>query len=149
MVTDEIIIYEANEYLKGNRSIAATATSLGITKKTLQLHFIRLKLISEKLYRLVEEKKESNQIEGRVKGGEIGKSHSKYTKQQAEEIATKMIDQNLTYKEAEELFGIPKSTIYELVHGPLVSKELKDALDVLAEANIHDTTIEELSRRKR
>ena len=60
-----------------------------------------------------------------------------------------MIDKALSYKDAEEKFGIPKSTIYELVHSELVSKELRDKLDILAEANIHDITMEELARRKK
>ena len=149
MVSDEVIIYEANEYLKSKKTIEETASDLGITKRTLQLHFKKLKNINEKLYKLVQEKKDANQREGRVKGGQIGKAHSNYTQERVEEIAMAIINQSLSYKEAEDILGIPKSTIYELVHGPLISKEIKDKLDILAEANIHDTTIEELSRRKK
>ena len=62
-------------------------------------------------------------------------------------MANAIITKALSYKDAEEEFKIPKSTIYEVVHSDLVSKELRDKLDILAEANIHDITTEELIRR--
>lgn len=146
---DDIIIYEAKEYVCSDMTVSETANYLGISKRTLQLHMKRLEKIDENLYRMVEEKKAASQQKGRIKGGESGKSHSKYTKDEAEEIAKTMICKALSYKDAEEEFKIPKSTIYEIVHSDLVSKETRDKLDILAEANIHDITMEELVRRKK
>lgn len=149
MIDENIIIHEAEEYVSNNKTMKETANDLHISKRTLQLHFKRLKDIDEKLYQEVINKQEKNQAEGRVKGGHLGKATSKFTSDDAERMAKIMVDKCLSYKDAEEEFGIPKSTIYEILHSDLVSKRTKDMLDILAEANIHDLTTEELLRRKR
>ena len=149
MIDKNIIIHEAEEYVYSDMTISETAASLGISKKTLQIHIKRLKKIDENLYKKVEAKKIISQQKGRIKGGQLGKTHSNYTKDEAEKIAKTIISKALSYKDAEQEFGIPKSTIYEIVHSDLVSKETRDKLDILAEANIHDITIEELARRKK
>ena len=149
MIDEKIIVHEAEEYVNNNMTIKETADSLGISRKTLQLHFKRLKKIDENLYKRVEGKKALSQQKGRIKGGQIGKVKSKYTKKEADAIARTIINKSLSYKEAEDELGIPKSTIYEIVHSDLVSKSIRMELDILAEANIHDITTEELRRRKR
>ena len=108
MIDENIIIHEAEEYVSNNKTMKETADDLHISKRTLQLHFKRLKDIDKKLYQEVMNKQEKNQAEGRVKGGHLGKATSKFTSDDAERM-----------------------------------------LDILAEANIHDLTTEELLRRKR
>ena len=148
MVDNNIIIYEAEEYVNNNLTVSQTAKVLGISKRTLQLHLRRLEQIDNNLYQQVQEKQKLNQQSGRVKGGQTGKSHSHITQEQAEYMASEMIKKNLTYRDAEEEFGIPKSTIYEVLHSDLVNKELRTQLDILAEANNRDMTPEDLLRRK-
>ena len=149
MIDDNIIVKEAEEYVSNNKTVEETAKDLGISKRTLQLHFKRLQKINENLHKKVLEKQETAQQIGRIKGGQVGKSHSHFTKEQAEKIANTIITKALSYKDAEEEFGLPKSTIYEVVHSDLVSRELRDKLDILAEANIHDITVEELAKSKK
>lgn len=148
-VEDNVIIHEAEEYVSNTKTVEETAADLGISKRTLQLHLKRLEQIDENLYKKVQEKQECAQQAGRVKGGQIGKSHSHYTKAQAEEIARTMIASNLSYNDASARFDIPKSTIYEILHSDLISEDIRKELDILAEANIHDISSEELLRRKR
>ena len=149
MIDNNVIIHEAEEYVNNSLSVEETAKVLGISKRTLQLHLQRIEKIDQNLYKRVQAKQQANQQAGRVKGGQTGKSHSHITKQQAEFIAKEMIKRGLTYRDAEAEFGIPKSTLYEVLHSDLVSKDLKDKLDILAEANIHDITTEELIERDR
>ena len=149
MIDNNIIIKEAETYLGSNGSIESVAKTLGISKRTLQLHIKKLEQIDKNLYNLVMKKKEENQRQGRIKGGEIGKATSKYTKEDAERIAKKMINLSLSYKQAEEYFKIPKSTIYEILHSDLLSQETRDLLDILTEANIHKITAEELVSRNK
>ena len=53
MIDEKIIVHEAEEYVNNNMTIKETADSLGISRKTLQLHFKRLKKIDENLYKRV------------------------------------------------------------------------------------------------
>ena len=62
-----------------------------------------------------------------------------------------MIHDELTYAQASEVYDIPKSTLYEMVHSDFVDSELRDKLDVIAVANVRKMTVNELiaSRRSR
>ena len=144
MTNEEKIISEANTYLNSNKTMEETAKELGISKRTLQLHLGRLDVIDPELNKLVLAKKESNQKNGRIKGGQIGKVKPSYTKEEAENIANEIIKHGYTYEEASKRLNIPKSTIYEMVHSKLVSKNLRDMLDAVAVANNKGLTVEEL-----
>ena len=39
MIDDNIIVKEAKEYVSNNKTVEETAKDLGISKRTLQLHF--------------------------------------------------------------------------------------------------------------
>lgn len=135
MVDKNKIIYEAQMYLNGDLSISKLADSLGISKKTLQNHFKQLELIDKELYDQVQKKKEQNITAGQVLGGQTGKATSSHTKEEIENIAKNMINLGLTYREAEDYFKIPKSTIYELLHSGALSDELTEGIDSLADNN--------------
>lgn len=143
------IIQEAQTYLSGDKTIEETAKNLNISKRTLQLHLGKLDIIDPELHKLVLEKKESMQIKGRVKGGTIGKATPSYTKEEAEYVANEMIKNGYTYENASKRLGIPKSTIYEMVHSNFIDKELKDKLEVVAIANQKGLTVEELINKNR
>ena len=72
---------------------------------------------------------------GRIIGGMTGKATPSYTKEEANEIANEIIENYYTYEEAASVYGIPKSTIYEMVHSDYVDENTKMQLDLVAEHN--------------
>lgn len=148
-MNNEQIIKEAKTYISSNKTIDETAKDLKISKRTLQLHLGKLEIIDPKLHELVLEKKEKMQIKGRIKGGQIGKATPSYTKEEVENIANIIIENEYTYEEVSKVLEIPKSTIYEMVHSSMVSEELKHMLDAVAIANTKGLTVEELTSRNK
>ena len=132
----EQIIIEAKEYIGNDLTERETAEKLGISRRTLQLHLSKLGEIDPELHKLVLNKKESNLKAGRVKGGQIGKITSPtYTKEEANIVANGIIRESYTYEEAAMTYGVPKSTIYEMVHSDFVPEETKMQLDIVAARN--------------
>jgi len=134
MASNEDILKEAKYYLDNNVTIEQASKDLGISKRTFQLHLGKLKDISPDMYKLVTDKKEASMKQGRVVGGTLGKRGPSWSVEDANRITKAMISQNMTYEEAEERFGIPKSTIYEMVH-KTSDDETDSILYALAEAN--------------
>lgn len=143
---EEQIIAEARAYIDSGQTIDDTAKSLGITKRTLQLHLGKLESIDPELHTLVLERKTSNQNAGRRLGGMIGKRGSTYTEEQAQAMAASIVSQHLTYREAEELYNIPSSTIYEMVHRNHVSQDTRDQLELIAMENQRNSSIEVIQK---
>ena len=143
---EEQIIAEARAYINGGQTIADTAKSLGITKRTLQLHLGKLESIDAELHTLVLERKTSNQNAGRRLGGMIGKRGVTYTEEEAQMIANSIASQHLTYQKAEEIFCIPSSTIYEMVHRDHVSQDTRDQLELIAMENHRNSSIEVIQK---
>ena len=135
MMNRDDILKEANEYLNGQNTMAEVASSFHISKRSLQIHFQKLKEIDFSLYQLVLQKKKSNQMAGRKIGGEIGKRGPSYTKEEALKIAEEIIHHQLTYEEASLLFQIPTSTIYDMVHSSYVDSSIRASLDEVADSN--------------
>lgn len=148
-MNNDQIINEAKTYLSNDKTIGETAKDLGISKRTFQLHLGKLEILAPELHKLVLAKKESMQKKGRIEGGQTGKATPSYTKEEAEYVAKKIINNGYTYQEASKILGIPKSTIYEMVHSLLVSQDLKDELDVLAIANNKGLTVEDIIESNR
>lgn len=144
---NNVIIREAKEYISNDKTLSETAKVLGVSKKTLQLHFKELAVIDSKLSMLVEKKKSKNQVLGRIKGGALGKVTSSYEKEQILVIAKTIIRNELTYEEASLMFDIPKSTIYGLVHSDVVPKDIKDALDVVGYSNKVKSLVSDLGKK--
>lgn len=132
----EQIIIEAKEYINNDLTERETAEKLGISRRTLQLHLKQLGVIDPLLHSLVLKKKESNLKAGRIKGGTIGKiTGPTYTKEDANIVANGIIRESYTYEEAAMIYGVPKSTIYEMVHSDFVPEETKMQLDIVAAHN--------------
>ena len=129
------IIQEAQEYISNDLNERETAEKLGISRRTLQIHLKKLGDIDPLLYNLVLMKKKSNIQTGRIKGGKIGKATPTYTSLEANKIANGIIENSYTYEEASKVYGIPKSTIYEMVHSSYISEEVKMQLDLVASSN--------------
>lgn len=127
---------EAWEYINNDLTERETAEKLGINRRTLQLHLKKLASINQGLHNLVLKKKESNIKTGRIKGGTIGKvTGPTYTREEANIVANGIIRESYTYEEAASVYGVPKSTIYEMVHSDFVSEETKMQLDLVAAHN--------------
>lgn len=149
-VDNNVIIHEAEEYINNNLTVKETAAVLGVSKRTLQIHFKRLELIDKNLYDKVRTKQEQNQQAGRIKGGQTGKATSSFDPKLPEIIAKHMIKYELTYESASEKFEIPKSTLYEMTHNPkYVNPDLIRRLDLLAIANQHNMTVESYEEKNR
>lgn len=139
----------AKAYVENNKTVSETAQDLGISKRTLQIHLKKIKEINPELYRLILAKRESQVNQGRIKGGTIGKKTSSHSEKEVLEIARTMIQEEMSYVDAEARFGIPKSTIYELLHKIDLPAEIKYKLDILAEANQRNMTTAEYIESKR
>lgn len=139
---EEKIIEEAKAYLTSGKTLADTASDLGISKRTLQLHLGKLESIDLNLYQLVLKRKEANQNAGRVIGGTNGKRGVSYTEEEALSMAKEIAFSHLTYEEAKFRFHTPSSTIYDMIHSDYVPDELQEQLRLNALENLKNSTIE-------
>ena len=147
MTNDERILEEADYYLNNDVTIKQASSDLGISKRTLQLHLQKLESISPEKAKLVKDKKLASEKQGKIKGGSLGKRGPTWTKEQAMEIAEAMINKQMTNREAESAFGIPKSTIYEMTHKGIDDEMTESLLYGLAEANRKGIPLDEFLSR--
>ena len=133
-------IEEAKIYVENDKTVEETAKDLGISKRTFQLHLKKIKELDPELDKLVITKKKKNILTGNIKGGQIGKATPSYTKEEVNDIAREIISKHLTYEEASIQFGIPKSTIFEMMHSKYIEPELSIKLEVVAISNRKGTT---------
>ena len=148
MANNEDILREADYYLNNDVTIEQASSNLGISKRTLQLHMKKLESIAPDKFKLVQDKKENSVRQGRVVGGSIGKRNPVWSRDEAIVIAKRMVEENLTYEQAEKEFGIPKSTIYEMTHSNLKDEKIESLLYALAIANKKGTTLDEFLKER-
>ncbi len=144
---EEQITREAIYYLVHDKSIEKTAEDLNISRRTLQLHLKKLVVFNENLYRLVREKKQENQVIGRVNHAHKGGKISMYGQEQIDYICDDILRNGLTYKEASVKFDIPTSTLFELMKR--VNEERRMKLDILAAANKRNMTVNDYIEESR
>lgn len=142
MASDERILEEADYYLNNDVTIEQASTDLQISKRTLQLHLKKLEIIDPDKFKLVTDKKKNNERQGRIKGGTTGKRSATWTKEEAKAVAIQMIKEQMTYSEAEDKMGTPKSTIYEMVHKGIEDNYTQSLLFALSESNRRGITLE-------
>ena len=140
---------EALEYVQNDKTVAETAQLFGISKRIFQIHLKKLLEINPELHNLVLNKQKSNIIAGRIKGGTLGKRGTSYTPEEAIEVAKFIITNQATYEEASIHFEIPTSTISDMMHSNILPEQYRMQLEVVAEANRHKMSTEELIERKR
>lgn len=136
MASEEQIKEEARIFINNDLTVEETSTQLGISKRTFQLHMSALKVVDNGLYKLVKEKTDKLQIKGRLEGAKKGKRKPNWSKETVFQIADAVIANELTYEEAEKRFGIPKSTIYEMLKSDYIDEDRKTKLDAVVQANI-------------
>ena len=141
---DRKIINEARYYLTHKNNMKEVAAHFNISIRTLQLHFKKLNSIDLDTYNLVREKQLLNQIEGRkvVSGGR----KSNYTMEEINNICDIIINNSFSYNEASLYFDIPSSTLFELMKR--VDEDRRNKLNLLAEANIRNTTTDQIVRNR-
>ena len=135
VTSNDKILEEANYYLNNDVTIKQASSDLGISKRTLQLHFQKLESIDLEKARLVKDKKIANEKQGKIKGGSLGKRGPNWTREQAQQLADAMINNQMTNREAATTFERPKSTIYEMTHKGIEDELIESLLYSLAEAN--------------
>ncbi|MBR2828008.1 MAG: sporulation transcriptional regulator SpoIIID [Bacilli bacterium] len=138
---NEKIINEVKFYLNNSYSVKEAAEKIGISHRSFQIHIKKLETIDPFLHQMVLEKQKSNMIAGRRMGGLKSKRCVSYTKDKAIEIAKYMIENHLTYRECEEYFQIPSSTLSDMMHSTYIPEELKEQLDLIAIENKKSSTI--------
>ena len=141
---DRKIINEARYYLNHKNNMKDVAVHFNISIRTLQLHFKKLEEIDLGTYTLVREKQNLNQQIGRSvsSGGRI----STYTIEDINNICDVILSNSFSYNEASEYFNIPSSTLFELMQK--VDEERRIKLNLLAEANIRNTTTDQIVRNR-
>lgn len=121
----ERIVTLANYYLENNVTMKEVGEAFGISKKTVQNDLKLLAQVDPRKYALVEEKKANNLKIGAIKGGQngspsalsFGEHRKPYTINDSdlEKIADAIIEGDLTLREAEQRYRIPKSTIHDSI----------------------------------
>lgn len=146
MVNKDDLIKEAEYYINNDVTVEQASKYLGISKKTLQLHMKKLEEIAPETYELYNTTKAIRIKSGNVKGGSNGKRTTVMTNEEIKNMANTMINQGLTYRQAEELFSTGKSTIHEMFNKDgVLDEETKRQLQLLSEANRHFLTVEEFA----
>ena len=147
MASDDQIIKEAEYYIDNNVSIDQASENLGISRRSFQLHMKKLEQINPVLFKLYIEKKNGNVIRGNIRGGTIGKRKPNWTKEEALDMANQIIAGEMTYDQAEEKTGIPKSTIYEMTHNGVTDDTVLSLLYCLSEANRRGMSLSEFKQQ--
>ena len=134
MIDVESIRKAALYYINNDVTLEDAALYVGIkSKKTLNNYFARLCGSKDEKDRL---KKYENEQKGKVKGGQTGVRKSSYTRDEALKIYDYIIKNCATYRQAEEEFQIPRSTIYEIVHSNLLTDDEKKKIELVSESNV-------------
>lgn len=137
---NEKIIKEVKFYLENPYSVKEAAEKMGISRRSFQIHIQKLETIDPFLYQMVLDKQKSNMMAGRRMGGLKSKRGVSYTKEEAIFIANYMIDNHMTYRECEDYFQIPSSTLHDMLHSSYIPNEMKTQLDSLAFENKKNST---------
>lgn len=146
MANDEQILKEADYYLNNNVTIAQASVDLGVSKRTLQLHLQKLESIDQDKFKLVTDKKKSNERQGKIKGGTIGKRGSTWTDEKAKDAATYLITNDATIIEGAKAFGVPPSTFYEMINNADLDNETASLLYRLSEAHKRGMSIDQYDK---
>lgn len=137
-IKEEKILMVAKYIIENNATIEATAAYFGISTSSVKKYINNkenLQSIDYNAYLVIKEIQKELQINGRINGGKIGKRTSSITDYELEEIATVMIEKQMTLEQASIYFDdIPTSTLYENLM-KLKNEELKSKLQTLFEEN--------------
>ncbi len=140
MDKDKILV-AASYYLNNDVSLEETANFIGIkSKKTLNKYFVSVLKEStdsheRRIYHDILLKKVLNELNGRKKGGNNGTRTSNYNNEDVQKLYNFVIEKGATYRDAAFIFGIPRSTVYEMLHSSYLSKAQQEKIKNLASLN--------------
>ena len=89
-------------------------------------------------------------LDGQVKGGktESSKGNSYLGKEKVLYLIDEMLDKDLTYEEAEKMFGVPSSTIYDGVKRFADKERLSRLEDMYAKHRVQNSKEENIKNVK-
>ena len=132
---DKKVLEVAKYIIENNATIEITANHFNLSTSSIKKYINnKLPLIDNELYLAVKLVQSNLEKIGHSVGGKNGIREPKYTEFEALEIAETMIANSLTLKEAEELFKIPTSTIYERIRA-IKDDNIQSELDILFRNN--------------
>lgn len=112
------ILEVANYIVENNATILSASEHFNISPSSVKKYINnkdKLQSIDIELYKKVKLAQERITLNGQINGGKIGSREGVYSvsKEKIICIMDEMIDKDLTLEEAEKIFGIPSSTIYD------------------------------------
>ena len=115
---EEKIIAVANYIVDNNATIIQTAEHFNMSPSSIKKYINgkdKLQSIDIELFKKVKEAQMGITLDGQIKGGKTGstKGNSYLGKEKVLCLIDEMLDKDLTYEEAEKMFGVPSSTIYD------------------------------------
>ena len=115
---EEKIISVANYIIENKATIIQTAEHFNMSPSSIKKYINskdKLPSIDIELFKKVKETQMGITLEGQIKGGKTGttKGNSYLGKEKILYLIDEMLNKDLTYEEAEKMFGVPSSTIYD------------------------------------
>lgn len=115
---EEKIIAVANYIVDNKATIIKTAEHFNMSSSSIKKYINnkdKLPSIDIELFKKVKEAQMGITLEGQIKGGKTGttKGNSYLGKEKILYLIDEMLNKDLTYEEAEKMFGVPSSTIYD------------------------------------
>ena len=110
----------------------------------------KLQSIDIELFKKVQEAQMGITLDGQIKGGKTGstKGNSYLGKEKVLCLIDEMLDKDLTYEEAEKMFGVPSSTIYDGVKRFANKERLSRLEDMYAKHRIQNQKEENIKKGK-
>ena len=150
---EERIIAVANYIVDNKATIIKTAEHFNMSPSSIKKYINskdKLQSIDIELFKKVKEAQISVIIDGQIKGGKTGstKGNSYLGKEKVLCLIDEMLDKDLTYEEAEKMFGVPSSTIYDGVKRFADKERLSRIEDMYAKHRIQNPKEENIKNVK-
>ena len=150
---EEKIITVANYIVDNNATIIQTAEHFNMSPSSIKKYINskdKLQSIDIELFKKVKEAQMGITLDGQIKGGKTGstKGNSYLGKEKVLYLIDEMLDKDLTYEEAEKMFGVPSSTIYDGVKRFADKERLSRLEDMYAKHRIQNSKEENIKNVK-
>ena len=149
---EEKIIAVAN-YIVDNKATIIQAEHFNMSPSSIKKYLNskdKLQSIDIELFKKVKEAQMGITLDGQIKGGKTGstKGNSYLGKEKVLCLIDEMLDKDLTYEEAEKMFGVPSSTIYDGVKRFADKERLSRLEDMYAKHRIQNPKEENIKNVK-
>lgn len=149
---EEKIIAVANYIVDNNATIIQTAEHFNMSPSSIKKYINskdKLQSIDIELFKKVKEAQMGITLDGQIKGGKTGstKGNSYLGKEKVLCLIDEMLDKDF-YEEAEKMFGVPSSTIYDGVKRFADKERLSRLEDMYAKHRIQNPKEENIKNVK-